>query len=719
MRRLCFLLAAVGVFGHSAGAQSTRTKVDLLLSHEVAAAGSEVLAGVRLQMPAPWHTYWRNPGGPGSPTKITWDLPAGIHAGEILWPAPERYTSQDITTYVYRNETILLVPLTLASDAAPGIKDIRAKVDWLECDESCIPGNAKVMARLTVGTTPRLGAASRSLEAARQQLPKDGRTRQAIAVWENAPLKDERSLLIEWRPAPGTRGVDFYPDHYSDFEVSVETTEIPGKGGLAQLRKKVTKFVGDWPRQVGGLLIEKRTDGPPAGFEVSLAIVESAGATTVAATTSPPAAAQGTATEFAGPGLGRMLWFGFLGGLILNIMPCVFPVIALKILGFVSQAKEAPGDVLRLGLLYTAGVVASFMVMAGMVILVRSGGGAASWGMQMQNPQFTVILTSLVTLVALNLFGVFEVNLGGTAMGAAGHLASKEGPAGAFFNGVLATVLATPCTAPFLAPALGFAFAQPSVVIVAMFLSVALGLALPYVVLSAKPDWLRFLPRPGAWMERFKVAMGFPMLATAIWLFSFTARRFGPDGPLYLGLFLVMLSLAAWVWGEFAQRAAQRRGLAMGLALAIAFSGYAYALEGELNWRAPVKRQAASGVVQHGANGIVWLPWSADAVSRAITDGHPVLVDFTADWCLTCQANKRTSLEIESVRSKLKSIDAVSLIGDYTEEDPHITQELKRFQRAGVPLVLVYSRHAGAPPKVLPALLTPDTVIEALDWAAR
>ncbi len=255
-----------------------------------------------------------------------------------------------------------------------------------------------------------------------------------------------------------------------------------------------------------------------------------------------------------------MLGLAFLGGLILNIMPCVLPVISLKILSFVKQSREAPGRVRQLGLIYVAGVLLSFLIMAALVIAVQQAGRAASWGMQFQNPTFLVAITILVVLVSLNLFGVFEVNLGGSVIGSAGELASRGGTAGAFFNGVLATILATPCTAPFLAPALGFAFAQPPAIIGLMFLAIGLGLAAPYLLLSFKPAWLRFLPKPGPWMERFKIIMGFPMLGTAFWLFSLTGTHLGKSGSLWFGIFLVTLALAAWIWGEFIQRGHSRKG---------------------------------------------------------------------------------------------------------------------------------------------------------------
>jgi len=410
-----------------------------------------------------------------------------------------------------------------------------------------------------------------------------------------------------------------------------------------------------------------------------------------------------------------MLLYAFLGGLILNVMPCVLPVIALKILGFVGQARDEPRRVRQLGLIYALGVLVSFLVLAGLVIGVKAAGHKAGWGMQFGNPQFLVLLTMLVTLVALNLFGLFEINPGGRVLGAAGALAAKGGPAGAFFNGVLATILATPCTAPFLGAALGFAFSQPAGLIIVMFLVVGLGLAAPYVVLSWHPAWLKFLPKPGAWMERFKVAMGFPMLATAVWLFSLIPLHYGRRA-LWLGLFLVVLALAAWVYGEFFQRGRTRRGLGLAVALVLLAGGFLYAVEGQLRWRAPVADASAENPGLPG--GIEWQRWSPAALAAARAQGRPVLVDFTADWCLTCQANLRVAIDIPSVRARLKQINAVALLGDYTRLPDDITAELNRYGRAGVPLVLVYPRNPAEPPQVLPEALTPGIVLDALARAA-
>jgi thiol:disulfide interchange protein DsbD len=461
-----------------------------------------------------------------------------------------------------------------------------------------------------------------------------------------------------------------------------------------------------------GLIVMKASaDAPMEASEVTLNITADSANTSASAPAT--AAAKGGSQS-----LLAMLGLAFVGGLILNIMPCVLPVIALKILGFVNQNKESPQRVRQLGVVYTLGVLSSFILLAGIVIGVQQAGKAANWGMQFQNAQFLVGMTILVTLVALNLFGVFEVTLGGSAMTAAGALASKEGGAGAFFNGMLATALATPCTAPYLSFALGFAFAQSPAIIVLMFAAIGLGLAAPYLVLSWHPQWLKFLPKPGAWMERFKQAMGFPMLATAIWLFSLTLIHFGESSALWFGVFLVVLAMAAWIWGQFVQRGSRRRGLAMAISFVLMAAAYLYLLEGELHWRKPVLAKAGGEAAPNDPNGIQWRRWSREAAEEARAAGHPVLVDFTAKWCTTCLVNKKTSLEIPAVREKLKSIGGVAFRADYTREDPLITAELKRFERAAVPLVLVFPPDRSQLPILLPEVLRPGLVLDALSKAA-
>jgi thiol:disulfide interchange protein DsbD len=643
-------------------------------------------------------------------TTIEWQLPEGVTAGTIQWPVPEKLPDEDLTTYIYTNEAVLLVPLKLAGDLRPGPLDLKASVSWLECDLQCVPGEAEVQATLDIGSEIKPSKDADFLHTWQTKAPKTGEALSARAWWEHAATGKSRYLVLEWNSPAAVSEADFFPGASADFEVQPATERVPAEPGKIRLRKEVKKLAGDWPRQISGVLIQQ-SGAARLAYEVTLPIESSP---TAAGINTGPTLETGVVV----PSLWRMLLYAFLGGLILNVMPCVLPVIALKILGFVGQAKDDPGQVRRLGLIYALGVLVSFLVLAGLVIGVKAAGHKAGWGMQFGNPQFLVVLTALVTLVALNLFGVFEVNPGARVMGAAGTLASKHGPAGAFFNGVLATILATPCTAPFLGAALGFAFTQAAGIVVLMFVVVGLGLASPYVVLSWQPAWLKFLPKPGAWMERFKVAMGFPMLATAVWLFSLIPLHYGKRA-LWLGLFLVILALAAWIYGEFVQRAPAHRGLGISAALALLVGGYLYAVEGQLRWRSPAPEASVAGSLKEGPDGIDWQRWSPAAVAQARAQGRPVFVDFTADWCLTCQANKRIAIDVPSVRAKLKETNAAAMLGDYTRLPDDITTELNRFGRAGVPLVLVYPKNADEPPQVLPEALTPGIVLAALERAAK
>ena len=708
--------AGLPSFGDSLAAHHTQAK--LILDLDTARPDDTVMAGVDLKMEPGWHTYWKNPGEAGSATKIEWQLPPGISAGEIQWPLPEKIPPAEVTTYGYENEVVLLVPLKLASNLSVGPLNLAAKVSWLECKESCIPADQNVEALINIGSESKIAADFSTLDSWKNKVPRALTNWTVLVWWEQPATGDTRPLVMNgsfteiYGLLPNT--FDFFPDANDGYEIQATTEKITEATTHFSLRKTIKKFSGDWPKEVSGVLVmelnQRWADHPRWGYEINLPIADKAptGETISPTANQPPA--------LPSQPLWQMLFFAFIGGLILNIMPCVLPVIALKILGFVSEAKNEPRRVRKLGLIYALGVLLSFLALAAVIIGVKAAGHHAGWGMQFGSPVFIVCLTTLVTLVALNLFGVFEVALGGRALDTASELAAKHGAAGAFFNGVLATILATPCTAPFLAPALGFAFAQSASVIILIFLTVGLGLASPYILLSWNPAWLKFLPKPGAWMEKFKIAMGFPMLATVVWLFNVAASSYGKN-VLWLGIFLVVVAFAAWIFGEFFQRGRQRKGVALALVLILLIGGYAFALEKELDWRAAMPETNATGSLKESADGIDWQPWSAEAVAQARAAEKIVLVDFTADWCLTCQVNKKTSIEISSVREKIKELGVVALLADDTHTPENISTELGKYNRAGVPLVLVYPKNAEAPPIVLPEVLTSGIVLNALDRA--
>jgi len=694
----------------------------LFLDAQTAPPGSTITAMVEFKIADNWHTYWRNPGASfGLPPTIEFELPEGITANLAAqqWPVPEKKGYPSLTnpgttdySYEFSGGAAILIPLRLDASAQPGTHDITLNLGWLECetDSSCVKKKQTLTAKLTVGPIAEPTEAKSEIERWRTLTPKPTAPT-PTAFWDGDVSTNQRALTLEWTTS--SADADFYSyEPTGNWSINPHTEVLSAPTGKIRLRKIITLFDGEWPTEITGIFV-LGADTEQEAFEASFPITAAAPGAVAAVST--------TATESDRP---LLYWLGlaFLGGLILNIMPCVLPVISLKILGFVNQSKEDPAQVRKLGIVYCLGVLVSFLVMALMVVAVQQAGNIASWGMQFGNPVFLVIMLTLVTLVALNLFGVFEVTLSGNTMTAASSLAAKHGPAGAFFNGVLATALATPCTAPFLAPALGFAFLQPPAIIVTVFLTVGLGLAIPYLVLSMKPNWLRFLPRPGNWMVGFKQAMGFPMLATAMWLLWVSTRRFGRDGVLWLGLFLVLVALAVWIWGEFVQRGTKRKGLAMFFSLTFLATGYIFALEKRLDWRnstPPAVGAMANAPVDPDSDKINWQPWSEQAIEEARAAGRPVLVDFTADWCQTCKANKNIAIDVASTRKKLKAANFTTLIADNTLVRDDIALELRKYQRAGVPLVLIYPADQAKPPIVLPTALKPSIVHHTIDEAVK
>ena len=699
-------------------AQAAHTQATLLLSAETVQPGDTICAGVRLKMESGWHTYWKNPGEAGQATEITWTLPAGVTAGEIEWPLPRRIPPADVVTYGYEKEVVLLVPLKLDASLPAGPINLKAKVAWLECKESCIPADAELTGTLNVGAEGAADEANaKQLASWQAKVPTASKDFAAQANWEGPATDDTRRLILQWTGQ--TNGADFYPAANDDFAPQGLTEIVSAPAGEVHLRVVIKKFSGEWPKEISGLIVTGPGDARK-GFEVKLAVGEGLAAAApgaVGSTAKPPGASTAAPAPFLPP-LGVLLvqlLAALAGGVILNLMPCVLPILSLKILSLVQLHGKEAAEGRRHSLIYLLGVLVSFWVIAGLVI----AGRLASWGEQFQDSRFIIVITVLMTVIALNLFGLFEFVLPSSTVSSAAELASRKGNSGAFFNGVLAVVLGASCVAPLMAPAIGWAITQSPLVIALVFSAIGLGLALPYVLLTYFPPLQKLLPRPGAWMEKFKIALGFPMLGMAGWSLSLLVGHHGQRGVLWVGVFLVMLGFAGWVFGEFIQRGSRRKWLAWLIVLFCVVGGYAYTLEVRIDWRHPVVVTAEPGAVQNVPGGIEWMPWSHEAVAQAQASGRPVLVDFTADWCLTCLLNKKSSIEIDSVRKKLKELNFVTLIGDYTRKNPDITAELKRFERAGVPLVLVYSKDANKPPQLLPAVLTPGIVLDALDQASK
>jgi thiol:disulfide interchange protein/DsbC/DsbD-like thiol-disulfide interchange protein len=700
-------------------AHAAHTQVTLLLSDDTAKPGDTVWAGVDLKMDPDWHTYWKNSGDAGLPTTIAWQLPTGVTAGDILWPLPEKLPPIEVTTYGYNDEVILLVPLKIAANVPAGPITLTANVAWLECKDACVPGKATVQTTLNIGSETKPSANVATIESWRTKVPPPAQDFTIHAWWETQTTNDTRPLMIQGYTITNKAIIDsgdFFPDATSDnYEIQPATENLLSQTPGFEIRKYVKKFSGNWPSQISGVMVITR-NGQRQGYSIQIPISDSpmagtpeATPTQVKSTPTKTNAAVASASNSSSPNaatppaksLASYLLSAFIGGLILNIMPCVLPVIALKILGFVSEANSDPRRVRNLGFIYALGVLVSFSVIAAVVIGFKAVGKHVGWGMQFGSPVFVVGLITIVTLTALNLFGVFEITPGGKVMNVAGNLASRHGAAGAFFNGLLATILATPCTAPFFGPALAFAFSQSAIVIFLILFFAGLGLASPYVLLSCNPALLKFMPKPGAWMEKFKIIIGFPMLATAVWLFDVASSVYG-SRVFWLGIFLVILACAAWIFGEFVQRGRNGKGIAIVAILILLIGGYAYALEDRLDWRSMnTGKDATTSLIDNSANGNVWTPWSSEAVAQARAVGKPVLVDFTATWCVTCNAIVKPALENPSVVAKLKELDATTLLGDYTRTPQPMTEEISKYGAAGVPLVLVFPKNPEAPAIVL------------------
>jgi thiol:disulfide interchange protein DsbD len=436
-------------------------------------------------------------------------------------------------------------------------------------------------------------------------------------------------------------------------------------------------------------------------------IVSSAGS-------SPPAPAPAaTATPAAARSLWGILAFAFVGGFILNLMPCVLPVISLKIFGFMRQAGDSRTSILKHGLAFIAGIFIWFLGLAVVIVALKNAGSEVTWAFQFQNPWFNFTIGAVVFVFALNLFGVFEIVLPGRAASGIAEAAGHGGLTGSFVQGILATLLATPCTAPFLGTALGFAFSQTPAVIFAVFAAIAAGMGFPYLVLSAQPGWMKFLPKPGAWMERLKQFMGFPLMATLLWLLYVIGQQRGTEAVIWAAATYLCLGLAAWLYGAFLGPLSSPRARAAagaGILASLVLGGGVFA--GGLFARAAAAEPSTAKTA--ASDGIPWVPFSDSALAEQLAAGRPVFLDFTADWCITCKFNERTAINTRAVREAFEQLGIVPMKADWTNSNPEITRKLAQFDRVGVPFYLFYAPGRPDDPVILPELLTEQIVLRSI-----
>jgi len=650
------------------------------LAPSIAPSGT-LQVGLVLTLEEHWHVYWINAGDSGEPPKITWTLPEGITAGPMLFPIPSRLPLGPLMDFGYEDEVAFPVQLTAASSVKPGPIHLDAKIDWLVCREVCIPGKAHLGLNLTV--SPDATTAAQPVGAVGEALtliPK--------------PLPDGAKLTITGGKTDfvltlttGKRGTnaEFYPFD-QDQIANAAPQQIESLPDGVRLRVRRSEDLKTLPASLHGVF--KLSDA--IAYDVTAPIVP--GEIAPSSITTTPGSATSSVTTLTAIGL------AFLGGIILNLMPCVFPVLFLKGLALVQSSGEERSRLRSHGLVYTLGILVSFWVIVGVLLALRAGGSQAGWGFQLQSPVFLTLLAAGIFFFALSLAGLFDIGLSLTSVG--GELAQKQGYTGSFFTGVLATVVATPCTAPLMGAAIGFALAQPAIITFAVFTALGLGLATPYLLLSFQPAWTRILPRPGAWMEIFKQLTAVIFFATVIWLVYvygslFAGGASGGQGiyrvALLLGCFL-MLVVAGWVLGKWPARWTSTIAAILIAALGLAIPLY-----------------------QPKDTTLVWAPYSQQALDQARAEGHPVFIDFTAAWCLSCQVNERLVLRSSDVQRQFSKNNVTLLRADWTQYDPEITKQLASINRSGVPTYVIYPASTKASVDVLPELLTKDIVLTALE----
>jgi thiol:disulfide interchange protein len=644
------------------------------------AAGGSLQAGLVLTIEEHWHVYWVNAGDSGEPPHITWTLPAGITAGPMQFPAPTRLPLGPLMDFGYEDQVAFPVMLSAAAGTKPGKVHLDAKVTWLVCAAVCLPGKAHLGLDIDVvpgplAAPPMVGALGEAVTGLPKPLPP---TMSVTAVG------DAKQILITLKTGSNEQDAEFYPFDQEVIDNAADQQIQPLNDGVRiWLTRSPDTASGPLPKTLHSLVELSSTES----YEFTVPVVQGVVAP-------PTQASKKLASSSSGPDLNAFSAIGlaFLGGLLLNLMPCVFPVLFLKGLALVNSSGEEKSRQRAHGLVYTLGIVVSFWTIVAALLILRAGGRELGWGFQLQSPGFVAVLASLVFFLGLSLAGQFELGLSLTSTG--GDLAQKPGLAGSFFTGILATVVATPCMAPLMGAAVGYALAQPAWLTFIVFTALGLGLALPYLALTMQPQWTRLLPKPGAWMEVLKQATAVPLFGTAIWLTWVYAQLYARDGVNRMVPLLVcylILAIAGWTLGKWPAR----WGSGIAAVLLILF---AIAL--------PLRRITVET--------LTWEPYTQASFDAARASGHPVFIDFTAAWCLSCQVNEKAVLQSAEVESTLITGHVVVLKADWTQYDPAITRELSALSRSGVPTYVIYPPGKVSNPDVLPEFLTKAVVLTAI-----
>lgn len=689
-------------------------KADLLIEPSAIQPGQPFTVALRLRMKQHWHTYWRNPGDSGLPTEIRWSLPPGFSAGPIQWPTPERLPVGPLMNFGYEGEAILLTQITPPADLVPtGKVTLRADASWLVCEKECIPGNASLLASAPAAPATTSVAPDKALTAtfatARAQMP---------MPLSGATFETSGDSLTLAAPLPnGLTASDIKTAAFFPVDESLLENAAPQKlaiaNGALSLAVQRSNTSSASPSHLEGVLSLTGSDGASKGYALSIGEPPAAAATGQPsghpALVAPVQGASTAAGATASAGAANItLWtalvLAFAGGVILNLMPCVFPVLSIKVLSLAQGGGKTPSAMRLHGLSYGAGVLASFVALAAVLLAARHAGASIGWGFQLQSPPVVALLAYVMFAMGLGLSGAIQLGAGWGGIG--DRLTRRSGYAGSFFTGILAAVVASPCTGPFMGAAIGFSLTQSAAMAIAVFVALGAGLAFPFVLLTFLPALMRRMPRPGSWMEVLKQALAFPLYATAAWLIWVLSQQVSPIGlSLALGG-LIAVAFAIWAAGL---AASARRG---GAVTAKVVAGLGIILAVTCIWQLDHARTPpGAGVVAE--NDVE--PFSQQRLDALLRDRKPVFVNMTAAWCITCMVNERTTLDTVAVRDAMNARGVTYLKGDWTNQNPEITSLLERFGRGGVPLYLVYRGDGiNEAPVVLPQILTPATVVDAL-----
>ena len=644
------LLAALATISQAAPVATDHTEVELLAEVQAVVPGEPFWVAYRLQPDAGWHTYWRNPGDSGLPSEINWQLPEGWRVSQLHWPIPELISTPPFATHAYHGEVLLLAQITPPAVIAEDQVTLAGQSAWLVCKQLCLRETADLTLTLPVASATRYDRENQArFDATRADWP------QTSADIQVSVERFEQTFYLQISGASElTTPPHFYPYQGEQVEPAASQRLFTGETGY-QLAVMVSQFNHSPLPQLNGVLVNPvgwDGAGKPQGLDLSVEVVELASAPEL--TGEIVAALPQQQVADTGLSLGLALLMAFLGGAILNLMPCVFPILSIKVLSFIDMAQGHKGHVRRHGLLFALGILMSFWLLSGMMLFLQQAGEQIGWGFQLQSSGFVIGLSLLMLLLALNLFGLFEV--GGTLMRLAGNADTGGGYWNSFNTGVLAAAVATPCTAPFMGVALGYALTQPPVVTLLIFTAVALGLAAPYLLLSEMPGLLSRLPKPGAWMITFRQLLGFPLLATAAWLAWVLGHQQGVDAVALLLLAMVVLAMAGWLHGLQQRRGSRRIWIDLLLAALLLL-------------QVPLWQQMSEPVESAGSNmsDTNWEAFDSAKLDGYLAAGEPLFIDFTAAWCITCQVNKQVALHQPRVLDYFAEQNIRTIRADWTD----------------------------------------------------